>query len=55
MVLPTRIGRLAIIAAGVPLAATMTTLLLASPWRRCHQPGRRWCDQRQPVITTTPW
>ena len=31
MVLPTRIGRLAIIAAGVPLAATMTTLLLASP------------------------
>ena len=31
MVLPTRIGRLAIIAAGVPLAATMTTMMLASP------------------------
>ena len=31
MVLPTRIRRLALIAAGVPLAATMTTMMLASP------------------------
>lgn len=31
MVLPTRIRRLALIAAGVPLAATMTTVMLASP------------------------
>ena len=31
MVLPTRIRRLALMAAGVPLAATMTTMMLASP------------------------